>query len=106
MILVKLSKCHASDCLSQKKTAVSELFIVCKYLHFFYLTFISSLRIVAPFKNYADESFVGTIGIGSPYQGPFVVVFDTGSSNLWVPQVGCNSGGCQGKTHYDSSQSR
>jgi hypothetical protein len=41
----------------------------------------------APFKNYDNEVFVGTIGIGSPYQGPLYVVFDTGSSNLWIPQV-------------------
>lgn len=59
----------------------------------------------APFKNFDNEMFVGTIGVGTPYQGPFYVVFDTGSSNLWVPQRGCSAGGCQGKDVYDSSRS-
>jgi len=60
---------------------------------------------VDPFRNYGDGLYVGNITIGNPKQN-FVVVFDTGSSNLWIPGVSCTDSACQGKDKYDSSKSR
>lgn len=58
-----------------------------------------------PLVNDEDAGWFGNITIGTPGQGPFSVIFDTGSANLWVPAASCNKGGCVGKHKYNLAAS-
>eukprot|EP00117_Sycon_ciliatum_P027354 scpid33341/ scgid22239/ Cathepsin D len=57
-------------------------------------------------RNVMDLSYYGPISIGNP-KVTYNVIFDTGSSNLWVPSSKCDMSqkSCTEHTRYDSSKS-
>ncbi|EAW56453.1 hCG40255 [Homo sapiens] len=54
--------------------------------------------------NYLDCQYFGKIYIGTLPQ-KFTLVFDTGSPDIWVPSVYCNSDACQNHQRFDPSKS-
>eukprot|EP00743_Colponemidia_sp_Colp-15_P002315 GILK01002510.1.p1 GENE.GILK01002510.1~~GILK01002510.1.p1 ORF type:complete len:415 (+),score=48.30 GILK01002510.1:78-1322(+) len=54
--------------------------------------------------NFHNSQYFGTITIGNPPQ-EFTMIFDTGSSNVWVPSIKCLSHSCQTHRRYDHMKS-
>jgi len=57
-----------------------------------------------PLTDEQETLWAGEITIGTPAQ-TFLIDFDTGSADLWVPSSHCQDAGCQNKNTYSSSSS-
>ncbi|XP_040111860.1 pregnancy-associated glycoprotein 4-like [Oryx dammah] len=68
------------------------------------ISFRGSNLTIHPLRNIRDIFYVGNITIGTPPQ-EFQVIFDTGSSDLWVPSIDCNSSACSTHVKFRYRQS-
>ena len=56
-------------------------------------------------KNFANSQYYAVINVGTPVQ-KFKVIFDTGSSNLWIQSNLCRTAGCLQHKGFDLNKSR
>ncbi|CAI7723053.1 aspartic protease PM4 [Plasmodium vivax India VII] len=67
--------------------------------------YLGSENDVIELDDVANIMFYGEGEVGDNHQ-KFMLIFDTGSANLWIPSKKCNSSGCSIKNLYDSSKSK
>ncbi|GIX61726.1 aspartyl proteinase, putative [Babesia caballi] len=54
--------------------------------------------------NFENNQYFGEVEVGTP-PIKFVVVFDTGSSQFWIPSTECSSNGCSRHRRFDANAS-
>lgn len=61
-------------------------------------------RFLLKLADVRNSQYVGEIGVGTPPQ-KFKVIFDTGSSNLWITSSKCKDESCKKHNQFDAEES-
>ena len=56
------------------------------------------------FSNYKNTQYTGDVGVGEPPQW-IPVIYDTGSSNLWIDSTRCPDSSCRSHEQFDQTKS-
>jgi len=99
-VLKTLKNVHNMDCYGEKLVEVPCMTAFLKGLKEMKHKNLGDHVVIHDFMN---MQYYGPVSLGNPPQ-EFQVIYDTGSSNLWVPSTQCGTS-CAAKNKYESSKS-
>nr|XP_014336520.1 PREDICTED: LOW QUALITY PROTEIN: pregnancy-associated glycoprotein 2-like [Bos mutus] len=105
VVMIPLMKMKTMrETLMEKKKNLLNNFLEEQAYHLSQNSFHDQKFLSQPLKNLMDLAYFGNITIGTPPK-EFQVLFETGSSKLWVPSINCSSPACYTHITFNPQES-